>query len=193
MSIIDAAAASNPDTVLWEAPAFGRASPLAVADLEEIERAAREEGFTRGHADGYAQGQADLRRVVARMEGIADAFSRPLAGLDNEIEHALAALATQIAGALVRDTYATDPQKMVALVREAIASAGTVARSTEVRVHPEDLAMLRPLMNDISTFVPDISLARGDVRVHTENVRIDARLATRLKSILDNLHAEPAL
>ncbi len=187
MSVIDAAVAAGPAAVLWEAPAFGGNSPLAVADLEEIERAARDEGFTRGHADGFAQGQTDVRRLIARMEGLVDAFSRPLAGLDNEIEHALAALATQIAGALVRESYRADPQKMAALVREAIASAGGIERSTEVRIHPDDLAILRPLMTDISTFVPDISLARGDVRVHTENVRIDARLGTRLDTILDNL------
>jgi len=182
---------SGPDAVLWEAPAFG-AIPQSIAALEGIEREARDEGFTRGHAEGLAQGQAEVRRLVARLEGIADAFTRPLAGLDNEIETALASLATEIAGALVRENYIEQPERMAALVREAVVSAGEMARNIEVRVHPDDLQMLRPLLPNVGGMVPDISLARGDVRVHAEHVRIDARLATRLKRVLDNLSANPA-
>jgi flagellar assembly protein FliH len=182
---------SGPDAVLWEAPAFG-AIPQSIAALEGIEREARDEGFARGHAEGLAQGQAEVRRLVARLEGIADAFTRPLAGLDNEIETALASLATEIAGALVRENYIEQPERMAALVREAVVSAGEMARNIEVRVHPDDLQMLRPLLPNVSGMVPDISLARGDVRVHAEHVRIDARLATRLKRVLDNLSANPA-
>jgi flagellar assembly protein FliH len=182
---------SGPDAVLWEAPAFG-AIPQSIAALEGIEREARDEGFARGHAEGLAQGQAEVRRIVARLEGIADAFTRPLTGLDNEIEHALASLATEIAGALVRENYTEQPERMAALVREAVASAGEMARAIEVRVHPEDLQMLKPLLPSVGGMVPDISLARGDVRVHAEHVRIDARLATRLKRVLDNLSADSA-
>ena len=182
---------SGPDAVLWEAPAFG-AVPQSIAALEQIESAARDEGFARGHAEGFAQGQAEVRRLIARLEGIADAFTRPLAGLDDEIENALASLATEIAGALVRENYTEQPERMAALVREAIVSAGEMARAIEVRVHPDDLQMLRPLLPNVSGMVPDISLARGDVRVHAEHVRIDARLATRLKRVLDNLSAKSA-
>jgi len=182
----------DSDAVRWEAPAFGAVAPPAIADLEEIEKAAHDEGFARGHAEGVAQGQAEVRRLVAKLEGIADAFTRPLAGLDNEIEQALASLATEIAGALVRESYIADPERMAALAREAVASAGEMARHVEVRVHPEDLQMLRPLLPNVSSLVPDISLSRGDVRVHAEHVRIDARLATRLKRVLDNLSSGPA-
>ncbi len=184
--------AAESDAIRWEAPAFGSGAPQSIAALEEIERAARDEGFARGQAEGFAQGQADVRRLVARLEGIADAFTRPLAGLDNDIERALAALATEIAGALVRENYIEQPERMAALVREAIVSAGEMARAVEVRVHPDDLHMLRPLLSNPAGLVPDISLARGDVRVHAEHVRIDARLPSRLKRVLDNLSAKPA-
>jgi len=183
---------SGPDAVRWQAPAFGAVAPPAIADLEEIEKAARDEGFARGHAEGVAQGQAEVRRLVAKLEGIADAFMRPLAGLDTEIENALASLATEVAGALVRERFIADPERMAALVREAVASAGEMARHVEIRVHPDDLLMLRPLLPTVGGLVPDISLSRGDVRVHAEHVRIDARLATRLKRVLDNLTAGPA-
>lgn len=182
------------EPTLWEAPplAAPACAPRAVADFEEIERAAREEGFSRGHADGYAQGQAEVKRLVAQLEGLLDAFTRPLAELDAEVEQALARLATELAGVLVRGAYAAEPARLAALVREAVAAAGSGERAVEVRLHPEDLALLETQLADVSRLVGDAALARGDVRVHAENVRIDARLATRLEMLYAELHREVA-
>ncbi len=177
---------SVADAVRWEAPAFN-AAPPPVVDLAQIEQLARDDGFARGHAEGLAQGQGEARRLVARLESLVDAFIRPLAGLDTEIEQALAALATEIAGALLREKYIAQPEHLAALVREAVASAGDSTRPVEVRLHPDDVTMLRPLLPDMSRLVADVTLARGDVRVHADAVRIDARLGTRLKTVLDNL------
>ena len=188
---VDAALA--PDAVLWEAPAFGApASPPAVAALEDIERAAREEGYAAGHAEGFGQGQAEVRRLLARLESLLDAFRRPLAGLDADVEGALAELATQIAGTLLRAHYAAAPQALAQLVHEAVASVGDTARHVDVRLHPDDLVMLKPLLADVSKLTADMSLSRGDVRVHADSVRVDARLATRLDAVLAELGSAQA-
>ena len=187
MAVIEAT--TGTDAVLWEAPAFGAAPPPAVADLERIERMAREEGHASGRAEGLAQGQTEVRRLVAHLEGLIDAFAKPLAELDAEIESALAALAVEIAGALVRAEYVADAEKLAALVREAVAGAGDTTRAAEIRLHPDDVTLLRPLLSDLSRITADHTLSRGDVRVHADTVRIDARLSTRLASVLENLAA----
>lgn len=186
MTMIESAA----DAVRWEAPAFN-AGPPPLVDIAQIEQAARDDGFARGHAEGLLHGQAEARRLVARLENLVDAFIRPLAGLDGEIEQALAALATGIAGTLVGAKYAAEPECLTALVREAIQSAGDTTRPVEVRLHPDDVTMLRPLLPDVSRLVADVTLARGDVRVHADAVRIDARLDTRLKKVLEDLTVRP--
>jgi len=173
-------------TVVWEAPAFGTGKPPAVSDLLEIARSAHLEGFTQGHAEGFAQGQNDVRRLVARLESLIDAFIRPLAGLDADVELALATLSTEICSALMREKYGGAPDLLARLVREAITSAGETTRAVEVRLHPEDLSMLRPLLGDVANLTADPALGRGDVRVHADNVRIDARLPTRLKKIIES-------
>lgn len=185
MAVIDPASLSS-DAVRWEAPAFDGAPPPLV-DIAQIEQLAHDDGYARGHAEGLAQGQAEVRRLAARLENLVDAFIRPLAGLDSEIESALARLATEIAGALVREKYAIEPGHLAALVREAVAAVGDSARPVEVRLHPEDVTMLRPLLADGSNLVADTTLARGDVRVHADSVRIDARLSTRMTQTLEQL------
>ena len=195
----------SPDLRRWEVPALDAPAAQASADeqeplpqppsLEEIEaiqRAAHEEGFAAGHAEGLAQAQGEMRRLQARLEGILDAFSRPLAELEGEVEQALRELAARIAGALVRQAYTIQPELLARLTREAIDSLGEKPRQVEVRLHPEDLEAIEPLMPGSGSvrILADPALARGDLRVHAEDVRLDARLSTRLEQILPRLLAQ---
>lgn len=180
--------------IRWEAPDLSPPPPRAgpsVEELEAIEQAARKEGFARGHAEGFAQGQAEVRRLVARLEGLVDSFVRPVAQLDAEVEAALAGLAVQVAGALVGHAYETEPQLLAELVADAVRQAGSGTREVEVRLHPDDLAQLKPLLaaQAGARLQADTTLARGDVRVHAESLRLDGSLQARLRSALDELIA----
>ena len=154
--------------------------------LEEGRQQGLEEGRAAGHAEGLAAGQAEIRRLVAQIEGIVDNFSRPLARLEDEVLQALGDVAVRIAGALVGRAYQADPTLLASLVRQAVASIGTAQRPLQVRLHPDDLDTLVPLLDLPSdcNLVPDTTLSRGDLRVHAESVRIDGSLQARLAAAL---------
>ena len=193
--------------VRWLAPdlaAGPRAAAEAVADvpvprppsLEEIqaiEEAARRDGYeaglAQGHQEGFAQGQAEVRRLAAQIEGILDNFTRPLARLEDEVRAALGELAVRIAGSLVGRAYDADPVLLSDLVGEALDAVGGTSREAEVRLHPDDIHALAPLLALVSgaRLVPDPSLGRGDLRVHAESVRIDGTLEARLRGALETV------
>lgn len=175
--------------VRWEAPELSAPPPRKAPSVEEIdaiERAAREEGFAHGKAEGFAQGQAEVRRLIAQLGGVLDSFGRPLAQLDAEVETMVAALACEVAGALIGRAYEAEPALLAELVSEALRQVGPGNREAEVRLHPEDLAAIRPLLEitPSARLVADAGLGRGDVRVHTESLRLDGSLAARLKATL---------
>lgn len=193
--------------VRWLAPdlaAGPRAAAEAVADvpvprppsLEEIqaiEEAARRDGYeaglAQGHQEGFAQGQAEVRRLAAQIEGILDNFTRPLARLEDEVSAALGELAVRIAGSLVGRAYDADPVLLSDLVGEALDAVGGTSREAEVRLHPDDIHALAPMLALVSgaRLVPDPSLGRGDLRVHAESVRIDGTLEARLRGALETV------
>ena len=154
--------------------------------LEEGRQRGLEEGRQQGHADGLAAGQAEMRRLIAQIEGIVDNFSRPLSRLEDEVMQALGDVAVRIAGALVGRAYQADPNLLASLVRQAVASIGTAQRPLQIRLHPDDLDILIPLLDlpPDCDLVPDTTLARGDLRVHAESVRIDGSLQARLAAAL---------
>jgi flagellar assembly protein FliH len=98
------------------------------------------------------------------------------------------ALARQI----VRRELKTDPTQIIGIIREAIAALPVAARDVRVHLHPEDAAVVRenlsPTENESAwTLVEDPVMARGGCQVTTASSRIDARLETRLTSILSEL------
>ncbi len=167
--------------------------PPTLEEIQAIQDAAYREGLerglTEGHAEGFAQGQAEVRRLAAQMEGILDNFSRPLDRLENEVVAALSELAVRIAGALVGRAYQTDPVLLQELATTALDAVGGAQRDVELRLHPDDIAALTPVlaMTAHTRLTADTSLTRGDLRVHAESVRIDGTLEARLRGALETV------
>ena len=167
--------------------------PPTLEEIQAIQDAAYREGLerglTEGHAEGFAQGQTELRRLAAQMEGILDNFSRPLDRLENEVVAALSELAVRIAGALVGRAYQTDPVLLQELATTALDAVGGAQREVELRLHPDDIAALTPVlaMTSATRLTADTSLTRGDLRVHAESVRIDGTLEARLRGALETV------
>lgn len=161
--------------------------PPTLEEIQAIQDAAQKEGFAEGHAEGLAQGQSEVRRLTAQIEGILDNFSRPLVRLENEAVAALGELAVRIAGALLGQAYTTDPALLAQLVEVGIDAVGGSTREVEVRLHPDDITALAPLLSlsPQQRLVADSALSRGDLRVHAETVRIDGTLEARLRGALD--------
>ncbi len=95
-------------------------------------------------------GAAEVRRLTAQIEGILDNFSRPLARLEDEVTAALGELAVRIAGSLVGRAYDADPVLLSDLVAEALDAVGGASREVEVRLHPDDIQSLAPLLALVS-------------------------------------------
>ncbi|WP_141452594.1 FliH/SctL family protein [Pseudoxanthomonas sp. z9] len=167
--------------------------PPSLEEIQAIEEAAYREGLERGraegHAEGFAQGQNEVRRLTAQIEGILDNFSRPLDRLENEVMGALSELAVRIAGSLVGRAYQADPMLLSELASAALDAVGGTSREVELRLHPDDIAALTPVLSMMPTtrLTADTSLSRGDLRVHAESVRIDGTLEARLRGALENV------
>jgi flagellar assembly protein FliH len=193
---------ASAQPVRWTAPGLatqpaGIVSPPSVEELQALENAAHAEGFKRGHAEGLAAGQAEIRRMVAQIEGILDSFTRPLARLDGEVADALTDLAARIAGSLLGRAYSADPGLLADLVHEALDTVGSSgSREVELRLHPDDFGVLAPHLAGLDgvRLCADATLGRGELRLHGESVRIDGTLAARLQSVLESTtaHADDA-
>jgi flagellar assembly protein FliH len=189
----------------WDMPAVsgrsvqGRRAGKTVAELEDVEKRAYEEAFAKGREAGLAAARAEMQRPieeakarVACLDAVLASLAKPLEDVDAEVEQQLTTLALAIARQLVRRELRLDPAQVIAIIRETVALLPASARDVRVHLHPEDAAVVRerlatPTSERAWTIVEDPVLSRGGCKVTTDTALIDARLETRLNSMVSSL------
>jgi len=127
----------------------------------------------------------ELERRVQRLDAILDFMSKPIAALDVSVQRQLVSLAGAIARQIVRRELKTNPDEIVAVVRETVALLPLTARDVRVHLNPEDAKLVRSRLVEASSdrawnIVEDPILTCGGCRVSSENSTIDAQLEQRL-------------
>lgn len=158
-----------------------------VRDLESIEQQARDEGYAAGLAQGMAEAQHLLQERMQRLDALLESAARPLRSMDDLVELELARLAMTVARQVVAHELRTAPDLVVDAVRQAALALPSASGNLRVRLHPDDLALLRSLemVESHWQLLPDNSLQRGDCLLESERSRLDARVETRLAAVVD--------
>lgn len=188
----------------WEVPHFegpeGDAlrersrGPMTVAQLE----AAHDEAFEQGRAAGFAQGLEEGRAAVDEQMALAArsleealaCLSRPFEALDAEIEQNLVALACATARALLNDALRHEPERVLAVVREALRALPSSERNVVLELHPDDAAIVRKVLNPDEagwSIREDASVTRGGCRLESNASRIDASVEARLDQVISHV------
>jgi flagellar assembly protein FliH len=184
------------DCQAWQVPEVrlagaqrGQAKPLTARQLEEIHNRAREEGFQQGLQEGRLAGEQEYLERIRTLEQFIDSLDRPFAQLDDCVEQQLAQLAMLVARQLVRRELRTEPEQIIAVIREALAALPVAARNVRLALHPEDARLIRDslvLQDNAQTLqiVDDPVQTRGGCRVETDVSQIDATVESRLNAII---------
>jgi len=139
-----------PKAALWELPPLGgpvMAKLRRFEDLTAIQREAWEHGHAQGREAGLEaaarEAAVELDRRVQQLQGILDLMTRPLLDLDQQVQRQLATLAGAIARQIIRRELKTQPDEIVAVVRETVGLLPISAREVRVYLHPEDAELVR--------------------------------------------------
>lgn len=165
-------------------------------ELEALQRAAHEEGFREGFADGrrrgYTSGEAAVKAQLDALKGIVLQLAEPLEKLDEAVVQAVSDLAVLIARHLVRRELKANPGEVVGVVRETMRHLPIAPRAARIRLHPEDAELVQTafaLGDDERSWrlEPDPLITRGGCIVETDASRIDASVESRLAAIASKM------
>jgi flagellar assembly protein FliH len=171
----------------------------AAAAAEAIARVAREQSEARGYEAGMAKAKAEMeghlnevKTRIQRMDKLLQFMSRPLEELDADVEKMLLQLTLTVGKQLARRELRIDPAQVIAIIRESLQDLPTAAREARVHLHPEDASIVRERLAEPSNerawrIVEDPTMSRGGCVVKTETSRIDARLESRINTIIANV------
>lgn len=175
----------------------GAGAPLTADQLEQIQKAAYDEGFEQGKKEGFeyghkealSQGRTELAAKVEKLEQLMALLDRPLQHLDDQVERELIEMVISMVRQLVRREVRTDPEQIIGVVREALSILPVSSRGIRVVLHPDDATLVRNIYelseNELGwKIIEDPLVARGGCRVLTESSQVDATLESRLASLI---------
>jgi len=182
------------DCQTWLVPEVGAGGgqqnkPLTARQLEEIQKRAHQEGFQQGQQEGRDAALKEFQARIQMLEKMLRALDEPFRELDDSVERQLAELAMLVARQLVRRELKTEPEQVIAVVREALAALPVAARNVRLALHPEDAALIRKALSvgedeQHLQLVDDPVQSRGGCRVLTDTSQVDASVEKRLNTII---------
>jgi flagellar assembly protein FliH len=173
----------------WEAPNFeaGRVRPGDVAlptaaQIEEMQRQAREEGFQTGYAEGMQKATQENQRLAELIGSLGQQ-------VDEQIATELLALSLDIARQMLHQALRVNPELLLGVVREALGTLPHFSPGAHLVLHPDDAALVRERMGEQLAHAgwkifEDARIERGGARFETANSQIDASLATRWQRVV---------
>jgi flagellar assembly protein FliH len=172
----------------WQFASFDppRSTSLpTAADIENVHRQARDEGYGAGYAEGRAAAQAEVRRLHA----LVDAAAHDLGRLDQQVADALLALALEIARRVVGEAFRVRPDLVLPVVQEALRCLPEFEQGVRVHLNPEDASLVETGFGDGPPpagwqIIADGAIARGGCRLVTTAAAVDATLEQRWERVL---------
>ncbi|MCB9385607.1 MAG: flagellar assembly protein FliH [Bryobacterales bacterium] len=151
-------------------------------DVEAIRKQAFQEGLQAGKSASEKRLAEELAKHAAEFSKLFGELAGYKAVLRNEAEGELVELAFAIARKILRRELSVDAGAVAALVKSCMQDYPSVGVK-KVRVHPQDLAMVRGALGPGVEAEADAEIPRGGAILETDQGVLDARIDTQLEEI----------
>ena len=171
-----------------------------VDDIQQINEAARTEGYQAGFEEGRLAGEATLANTIAseleRFSTLIGNLQVSLAHMDQTIAEQVLDLAMEVAAQVIRNTITVRNDVLLPVIREAIAALPLHHGHVMLHLNPADAGMVREQIGEQlaqtgTQIINDSGIAPGGCMVKAGTSEIDATLETRWKRVLDAIGSEP--
>jgi len=174
-------------------PSSKEAGPVTAQSLEEIRKAAYLEGLEKGKSEGKEQAQVDQQKITTQLQGILEHCHQQASTFDQEICEQLVAITISVAKQVIRRELNTDPEQIMAVIREAISCLPASSEKLLLKLHPDDAALVREIYHldeepdQTWKIFEDPGLQRGGCIINSESSLVNADLDARIATIVSQL------
>ncbi|MBN4075916.1 hypothetical protein JYU22_04990 [Gammaproteobacteria bacterium AH-315-E17] len=156
---------------------------------EEIKQQAHDVGYDQGYLEGLEKGTQEMEQKVYMLDKYLTALARPFNEQNQHLAEYLAHLSGKIAKSIVRRELRTEPEIIMALVRDAVSSLNSGVRKVNIHLNPENARLIRNIINVDSqeqswNIIDDPMVSHSDCKVSCEDSLVDADLQTRINLII---------
>jgi flagellar assembly protein FliH len=182
----------------WETPRLGdtaRSPQDDARDLEALRKESQAQGFAEGYNAGLLQAQTETNRRLQTFDMVLNAMAKPYEDINGQTLDTIAKLAGKIARCLVKRELHTEPETIIALVRDTVSILNSSAEKLNVFLNPEDAQLIQTITRSSSEksrwkLIDDPLIPRGDCRVTSRDATVDGSLQARINTIITQFQGD---
>jgi len=174
-------------------PSSRDSGPVTAQDLEEIRKAAYLEGVEKGKKEGKSLALKEQQKITANLNKVLQNAHHRASNFDQQICEQLVEITISVAKQVIRRELITEPEQIMAVIREAIASLPSSSEKLMLKLHPDDAALVREIYHldkepdRTWKIFEDPGLQRGGCIINSESSVINADLDARIATIVSQL------
>lgn len=176
----------------WETPLLAEkelSDHPQVEDLDVLRQTAFDQGYNDGYKAGIDQAEEETSARFLMLSQLLQAVSKPLGDLDQQVLEYLAQLAGRIARQLVKRELRTEPETIMALVRDTVAILNGSSEKIRIHLHPDDAHVINGLMQSATEknrwdIIEDPLVAHGDCKAGSLDSIVSGDIQTRINAII---------
>jgi len=175
-------------------PSSVESGPVTAQNLEEIRKAAYQEGLEKGKAEGRASALLEQQKLTTELSTILENCHRETSHFEQQVCEQLVSITIAVAKQIIRRELSTEPEHIMAVIREAIGCLPTSSEKLILKLHPDDAALVREIYNldeepdRIWTIFEDPGLHRGGCIINSESSVVNADLDSRIAMIVRSVN-----
>lgn len=162
----------------------------AQIEQEAMQRALQieDEARQRGYGDGLGAAQAQTAELLGAVRTMAESAQKEKWSFINRNEADVVGLALQIAGKILDEKIALEPEVVFGIARKAL-SLAVEREQIRIRANPEDVELLKSHKEDLMSsidgvhkieVITDRRVGRGGCVIETVAGNVDARIESQL-------------
>lgn len=114
--------------------------------FEEGKKSGHEEGLKLGHAEGLEQGLEEgkdkIEDLSAKWQQLTEQLHQPMAVVENNVEQQLLQLVVQLTEAITQEEAKTNPDILLSAITAGMKALPSKDTQTQVLLHPEDITLV---------------------------------------------------
>ncbi len=172
-------------------------TPVTAQELEEIRKAAYQEGLAKGLEDGRKEARNEQQRITDNLNTILNQCQQLASNFDEKVCEDLVTMTISIAKQVIRRELSIDPEQIMAVIREAINCLPSSTEKLILKLHPEDAILVREIyqlddqlddqLERTWKIFEDPGMQRGGCIINSESSVINADLDNRIATIVSKL------
>lgn len=184
--------------------ASAQAAAISRMEADKLRESARQEGFAAGYKEAYERGLKDGQETayaetmeqvqveIHSLQQMAQGFSQQLQAASGQMSNEVLELAIDLAKAMLKIKFDTEPELILPIVEDAINQISTVQQPAQVLLHPDDAVIVKNHLGESLTengwrIVADPHIERGGCKLETQHNLLDASYATRWQKLMDSM------